>query len=38
LKVLVTGGGGFLGAWTIRRLAARGMARRVFDQCHDRQP
>jgi UDP-glucose 4-epimerase len=31
MKVLLTGGGGFLGAWIVRRLAARGIAVRVFD-------
>ena len=31
MKVLVTGGGGFLGAWTIKRLLARGDEVRVFD-------
>jgi nucleoside-diphosphate-sugar epimerase len=31
MKVLVTGGGGFLGAWTIKRLLARGQEVRVFD-------
>jgi nucleoside-diphosphate-sugar epimerase len=30
-KVLVTGGSGFLGAWIVRRLAARGVQARVFD-------
>lgn len=30
-RVLITGGSGFLGAWIIRRLAARGVAVRVFD-------
>ncbi len=31
MKVLLTGGGGFLGAWTIKRLLARGDEVRVFD-------
>lgn len=35
-RVLVTGGSGFLGAWIIRRLAARGIEARVFD-IHDRR-
>lgn len=34
--VLVTGGSGFLGAWIIRRLLARGLQVRVFD-LHDRR-
>lgn len=36
MTVLVTGGGGFLGAWIIRRLTARGIAVRVFDRREDR--
>lgn len=36
MTVLVTGGGGFLGAWTIRRLLARGMTVRVFDASDQR--
>ncbi len=31
MKVLLTGGGGFLGAWTIKRLLERGDEVRVFD-------
>ncbi|MEO6322648.1 MAG: NAD(P)-dependent oxidoreductase, partial [Polaromonas sp.] len=34
--VLITGGSGFLGAWIIRRLTARGMEVRVLD-IHDRR-
>lgn len=34
--ILITGGSGFLGAWIIRRLTARGLAVRVFD-IHDRR-
>ena len=36
MTVLITGGGGFLGAWIIRRLAARGIDLRVFDRRDDR--
>jgi len=36
MTVLVTGGGGFLGAWIIRRLTARGIDLRVFDRTDDR--
>lgn len=36
MKVLVTGGGGFLGAWIVKRLAARAIAVRVFDLGEDR--
>jgi nucleoside-diphosphate-sugar epimerase len=32
MKVLVTGGGGFIGAWIARRLLADGHAVRVFDR------
>lgn len=31
MRVLLTGGSGFLGAWIIRRLASRGIEVRVFD-------
>ncbi|MEZ5740783.1 MAG: NAD-dependent epimerase/dehydratase family protein [Burkholderiaceae bacterium] len=34
MTVLITGGGGFLGAWVVRRLAARGTDLRIFDR-HD---
>lgn len=34
--ILITGGSGFLGAWIIRRLNARGLAVRVLD-IHDRR-
>ena len=37
MTVLVTGGGGFLAAWIIRRLLARGLAVRVFDQTENRR-
>ena len=36
MKVLITGGGGFLGAWLIKRLNARGIDVRVFDRKEDR--
>lgn len=36
MTVLITGGGGFLGAWIIRRLSARGVEVRVFDRKDDR--
>ncbi|MDF1790940.1 MAG: NAD(P)-dependent oxidoreductase [Thalassobaculaceae bacterium] len=36
MTVLITGGGGFLGAWIIRRLTARGIDIRVFDRREDR--
>lgn len=36
MKVLLTGGGGFLGAWIVRRLSARGVEVRVFDRSDDR--
>lgn len=36
-RVLVTGGSGFLGAWIIRRLTARGIGVRVFDIHANRQ-
>lgn len=31
MTILVTGGGGFLGAWVARSLTARGLAVRIFD-------
>ena len=36
MKVLLTGGGGFLGAWIIRRLVASGIDVRVFDTSENR--
>ena len=36
MSILITGGGGFLGAWIIRRLHARGIDVRVFDCSDDR--
>ena len=35
MKVLVTGGSGFLGAWVMRRLLARGIDVRAFDVRRD---
>ena len=35
MTILVTGGSGFLGAWIIRRLQARGLHVRVFDRRPD---
>lgn len=37
MKILITGGGGFLGAWIVRRLIARGIALRIFDANVNRQ-
>jgi len=37
MKVLVTGGGGFIGAWIARRLLADGHAVSVFDRSERRQ-
>ena len=36
MTVLITGGGGFLGAWIIKRLHARGIEVRVLDHNNDR--
>ena len=36
MRILITGGGGFLGAWIIRRLAARGRDVRVLDTIENR--
>ena len=36
MSIFITGGGGFLGAWIIRRLNARGIDVRVFDRSQDR--
>jgi UDP-glucose 4-epimerase len=36
MRVLITGGGGFLGAWLIKRLTAAGHDIRIFDMSHDR--
>src|SRR5512140_880878 len=37
MKVLVTGGGGFVGAWVIRRLMQDGMELRVIDSNSNRR-
>lgn len=36
MRVLVTGGGGFIGAWVVRRLLAMGMSPRVMELSEDR--
>lgn len=36
MKVLVTGGSGFLGAWIVRRLVATGVSVRIFDMSLNR--
>jgi UDP-glucose 4-epimerase len=38
MRTLLTGGGGFLGAWIIRRLLGSGTDVRVFDAGDNRQP
>jgi nucleoside-diphosphate-sugar epimerase len=35
-RVLITGGSGFIGAWIVKRLAARGIEARIFDINPDR--
>lgn len=37
MKVLITGGGGFLGAWIVRTLTARGIGVRVMELREDRR-
>lgn len=37
MRVLVTGGGGFIGAWITKRLLARGADVRIFDMKDDRR-
>jgi nucleoside-diphosphate-sugar epimerase len=37
MRVLVTGGGGFIAAWIMKRLFARGAELRVFDVKDDRR-
>ena len=37
MTVLITGGGGFLGGWVVRRLFAQGIDLRVFDRASDRR-
>ena len=37
MKVLVTGGGGFIGCWIVKRLLAAGMEPRIFDLGEDRR-
>lgn len=37
MKVLITGGGGFLGAWIARRLLGRGFAIKIFDLADNRE-
>lgn len=36
MRILITGGGGFIGAWIVKRLAARGDTLRIFDLREDR--
>jgi len=37
MRVLITGGGGFMGAWITRQLARAGHELRVFDVHENRQ-
>ena len=37
MRVLITGGNGFIGAWIARRLAARGVELAVFDRVENRR-
>jgi UDP-glucose 4-epimerase len=37
MRILITGGNGFIGAWIAKRLAARGFALRIFDVAENRR-